>query len=1700
MIGLSGNSKSVNFCGASACATSEVLVCDDSVCRDSVCVDGVCVDEPESELFHFGPGERDHYRDVETSLIHAVGDFRELVGLGQLDMLEICAPWDSPLSQAVADNGGRSLSIGLHNGFDLKTVAGFRKALKLLRRTKPRYLHVSPPCDPWSAFQNCNQRTEAQISNLGVRRKESRKLLRHCRRLVEVQLYELNGACGWTPEDPEFHHAGGEHPLHAQSWNTPDMKAMVRMCGERFSVHGCRHGMKSRKTGRLIKKPWGWFSTHEGVRSALSMTCNHAKGTHELIQGSITSSTAIYPPLLCKRFAKALMKDSVHLFPVFSILEQQRSFDEQHEVGFVHEHDVSGVFANDEGEVPNPEDVLGEGAGDSLGDPEEPHNRGIENQPDDAPERPQRGEMEPYSDENPEENVARIKQMLRNVHRNMGHPGNEAFTRLLRDAGASEAILKEAQNFSCPECLQRGRRSPTRPSVVPKITQKWFCVSIDTFWWKTPKEALQPGEKPEYVVGLSMMDEATDYHTAILVKLGSEQPLRNISGEDFKKAFSQGWLQMFPAPALLRYDEEGFLKNLDTVAWLEKFGMKLEPVAGESAWQLGKHSRHLHTLKEQMNLLAMDVGTGMTTQEILSVCLNAKNNMHNVRGYSPNQWAFGQNHSRIGSFLQQYENLPLMTAREDWTFEENVANEEKAKRLFLEVDAKRRFNKALHTRSRPLREFTVGDLVYYYRVQPSKGRGPNNRFGGVWHGPARVLAHEKTSSYDDSQHAGSVVWIAHAGRIIRCSPEQLRHVTFDLRQTDREINGPQNFHTLLEQISQQQKYLDISHDDLTFMPYDATPEEFKPHLRAWGKRPLKELRKEDRRDQEHISDSVDHGEDRPQGPFGNERDQGRNREAGSLRNDDSGGHGPDDPPGWEGPPGPHLRRDLQGQGLQQVGSQSHHREGQPRSLHEAVRSIPASASGSRSVSDRTNSIGESRKRKPSTSLERPEHQDGRGRDDDHISVEQGGDSGRGVGGSSSGERSNSLPHGSHRGDHGSDSSVHPEAGRPEGHLRASGRSRSPIPRLSRMAEHGMESSDLFAWFVDDHVQSDTPCDDLMDRFVHYVDHLTVVEMELALAPRDVHRKGENWVVNAKAKKGAEVTYRKLSQEDQKLFDQAMRKELDSFLSSEAIAICTSHGVPADRIMQMRWVLTWKSGVSDEKTGGEQKKAKARLIIKGFQDPRLTTLPRESPTLSSLGRNLLLACAARSRMRLSSGDIRTAFLQGDATESQDELYGYPPPEVRQMLGMKDHEIIRIIKAIYGLLNAPKRWYDSLSRFLIDDGWIVHSLDKCLFKRVDENNEICGYLGIHVDDVLCAGVGSEFTVAIDRLREKYPFGSWSCAQEGSLTYCGCEITQDDDFGIHVKQERFALGIEEIPMTTERRENSFDEITHGERRSMRQALGALNWRATQTAPWLLATVSILQGTVESATVGDLVSVNKLVRLQRKRFDQGLYFPPLVGEVTLVTFTDASWATRKDGSSQGGQITLLMEKNVLKGHRTPFCVLSWTSRRLRRVARSSTSAEAQMSANALDIHEFNKLGFWDMDHSERLDLRRADDYLSSFLSCLVCDARNIFDGIVRVETSGLHMEEKRTAIELLAIKERLKQANVNLKWVDGDQELADGLTKPWRHEPLIKALGKGEWRIVYDPDFQSARKKRAMKMVSQNADHSYWLHCVYALESTAI
>ena len=135
--------------------------------------------------------------------------------------------------------------------------------------------------------------------------------IKHCRKLLEFQIFENNGNGGSAISSSDMkHHAGGEQPLHAQSWSLDDMKSMVRMCGPRFPVHGCRHGMVCPKSKVLVKKPWGWFSSHKGIRRSLEAVCNHGHGVHKRVEGSLTASTATYPPLLCRRFAQALLWDS----------------------------------------------------------------------------------------------------------------------------------------------------------------------------------------------------------------------------------------------------------------------------------------------------------------------------------------------------------------------------------------------------------------------------------------------------------------------------------------------------------------------------------------------------------------------------------------------------------------------------------------------------------------------------------------------------------------------------------------------------------------------------------------------------------------------------------------------------------------------------------------------------------------------------------------------------------------------------------------------------------------------------------------------------------------------------------------------------------------------------------------------------------------------------------------------------------------------------------------------------------------------------------------------------------------------------------------------------------------------------------------------------------------------------------------------
>ena len=142
-------------------------------------------------------------------------------------------------------------------------------------------------------------------------------------------------------------------------------------------------------------------------------------------------------------------------------------------------------------------------------------------------------------------------------------------------------------------------------------------------------------------------------------------------------------------------------------------------------------------------------------------------------------------------------------------------------------------------------------------------------------------------------------------------------------------------------------------------------------------------------------------------------------------------------------------------------------------------------------------------------------------------------------------------------------------------------------------------------------------------------------------------------------KSTVVTCHRLLPGQQRQLDEAMTKELSQVLAADAVRRLTQKealNLKPERLLRMRWVLTWKY------TEGGDRKAKARLVILGYQHPELTSVPTAAPTVANMSRHLLLQACALRKHQIHFGDVSSAFLQTSASEEHQELTIKAPPEM------------------------------------------------------------------------------------------------------------------------------------------------------------------------------------------------------------------------------------------------------------------------------------------------------------------------------------------------------------------------------------------------------------------------------------------------------
>lgn len=447
-------------------------------------------------------------------------------------------------------------------------------------------------------------------------------------------------------------------------------------------------------------------------------------------------------------------------------------------------------------------------------------------------------------------------------------------------------------------------------------------------------------------------------------------------------------------------------------------------------------------------------------------------------------------------------------------------------------------------------------------------------------------------------------------------------------------------------------------------------------------------------------------------------------------------------------------------------------------------------------------------------------------------------------------------------------------------------------------------------------------------------------------------------------------------------------------------------------LSVRWVVT-------EKFKGGKTVVKARLVARGFEEDT-GGLRKDSPTCSKEAVRLALSLTSAMGWTCHSLDVKAAYLQGN--EISREVYLRPPQE------FADGRLWKLRKTVYGLCDAARHWYLRVKNQLTDLGAQVCSLDPALFSwRWNGRTE--GVICIYVDDFLWAGTPEFESKVIAQLRHIFLIGN---SESKAFKYVGLNITSYRDGSFTLDQFSYASTLTPMTISRQRASVKTGEVSELERSEYRALVGQLNWIATHTRPDIAFDMCELSMACNRATVADILQLNKVI--SRVRTDNiQLHMPRLsrLENCYLECFSDASFANLVGSGSQGGFIIFLRGEDER-------CPIYWQSKRIRRVVKSTLSAEALALLDCLEAAVYLARILQEISGCGNLKIR-------SFV-----DNKSLVDSL----HSSRSVDDKRLRIDIAVLRGMLERGEVaEVAWVDASGQLADCLTKKGASPERLRA-----------------------------------------------
>ncbi|GJX64851.1 retrovirus-related pol polyprotein from transposon TNT 1-94 [Tanacetum coccineum] len=153
--------------------------------------------------------------------------------------------------------------------------------------------------------------------------------------------------------------------------------------------------------------------------------------------------------------------------------------------------------------------------------------------------------------------------------------------------------------------------------------------------------------------------------------------------------------------------------------------------------------------------------------------------------------------------------------------------------------------------------------------------------------------------------------------------------------------------------------------------------------------------------------------------------------------------------------------------------------------------------------------------------------------------------------------------------------------------------------------------------------------------------------------------------------------------------------------------------------------------------------------------------------------------ASKNMTIYQMDVKTTFLNG---ELKEELVN----QRVLLLNQGPQTFYSLKKALYGLKHALRAWYDTLSRFLLDNKFSKGAVDPTLFTRKTGKHILL--VQIYVDDIIFASTDPK---ACDIFSNEMS-SKFQMSMMGQMSFfLGLQVSQNPG-GIFINQSKFALEI--------------------------------------------------------------------------------------------------------------------------------------------------------------------------------------------------------------------------------------------------------------------------------------------------------------------